>query len=241
MKLDFDNYTAKLKTEEIREDEEKHKRNQIKLQKATSELDNMTSSILECMDEFDGSKPNLLATEFSSAFACIYHFTSTSSCLISRLLPNIPMAASTLCSLYDADSILKNESKYLKAPDIKLSAEKPTHTYDLMSIFRKTPPPAPLTNDEGNSITTSPAILNLEDKNPPAKPPKMMSKLHCIANTSMDSTEASETSDDMLTPIRRMSLTKQKATFTINMGSVDDDDDNEEEVTTTSTNENSDI
>lgn len=235
MKLDFDNYTAKLKTDEIREDEEKHKRNQIKLQKATLELDNMTSSILECMDEFDGSKLNLLATEFSSAFACIYHFSSTSSCLISRLLPNIPMAASTLCSLYDADSILKNNAKYLKAPDIKSSSEKPAHNYDLMHFFRKTPPPAPSTINDANSTITASSIKNLDEKNPPAKPPKVISMLHIA-----EAVDATETSDDMLTPMRRMSISRQKATF--KMDSIDDDDINDEkDVTTTSTNENSEI
>ena len=223
LKLDFDNYTAKLKTEEIREDEEKHKRNQIKLQKATAELDNMTTSILECMDEFDGSKPNLLATEFASAFACIYHFTSTSSCLIARLLPNIPMAASTLCSLYDADNILKNDSKYFKPSENKSSQEKPSHTYDLMSIFnRKTPPP----HDDGNSSNSAANnSTSIGDCFPPEKPPKKMPSLNKLTIDPVETTETAEQPADS-TPMRRLTVTKQKATFRLN--SVDEYNDSDD-------------
>ena len=182
----------------------------------------MTTSILECMDEFDGSKPNLLATEFASAFACIYHFTSTSSCLIARLLPNIPMAASTLCSLYDADNILKNDSKYLKPSENKSSQEKPTHTYDLMSIFhRKTPPPS----DDGHSSNT--AVNNSTASEAPPKPPRISSlnKMTIDPVDTIDTTETEQTAD--ATPsMRRLMASKQKATFRLN--SVDEYDDSDD-------------
>ena len=179
----------------------------------------MTTSILECMDEFDGSKPNLLATEFASAFACIYHFTSTSSCLIARLLPNIPMAASTLCSLYDADNILKNDSKYLKPSENKSPQEKPTHTYDLMSIFhRKTPPPS----DDGHSSNT--AVNNSTALEAPLKPPRIPS-LNKLAIDPVDTTDTTEQTADS-TSMRRLMATKQKATFRLN--SVDEYDDSDD-------------
>jgi len=178
----------------------------------------MTTSILECMDEFDGSKPNLLATEFASAFACIYHFTSTSSCLIARLLPTIPMAASTLCSLYDADNILKNDSKYLKPSENK-SQEKPSHTYDLMSIFnRKTPPPS----DDGNSSNT--AVNNSTTLEAPPKPPRVPS-LNKLTIDPVDTTDPTEQKSDS-TPMRRLMVSKQKATFRLN--SVDEYDDSDD-------------
>ena len=111
----------------------------------------MTHLIFECMDEFDSSKPNLLSTEFASAFACIYHFTSTSSSMMAKLLAFIPMAASTLATLYEADSKADNNSNN-DVRSVRCSDKTPKeipNPYDFTNIFRRTPPPVP--SEDGNS------------------------------------------------------------------------------------------
>ena len=252
MKLDFDNYTAKLQTEEVREDEERHKRNQIKLQKATNELDNITQSIFECMDEFDSSKPNLLSTEFASAFACIYHFSSSSSCIMAKLLAFIPMAASTLATLYEADNASYNDVKNLKHPEKPL--KETVSPYDFTSIFRRTPPPIPSedVNSHSNSLLTSVMhTLSLEDNSSQSNAPIKENSIHHIKeetlvaskppekpvkNTSLLNTKASndnlqeldessstlDATETSPTRDRRSSLTKQKA-ITDMSADIDDD------------------
>jgi len=120
------------------------------------------------MDEFDSSKPNLLSTEFASAFACIYHFSSSSSCIMAKLLQLIPMAASTLASLYEADTISNNDLKSIKSPE-KPSRE-PSIPYDFTSIFRRnnaTPPPIPVEDGNTHSGLLASVIqsLSFDDSN----------------------------------------------------------------------------
>jgi len=206
------------------------------------------------MDEFDSSKPNLLSTEFASAFACIYHFSSSSSCIMAKLLQLIPMAASTLASLYEADNISNNDLKSIKCP------EKPSRepiSYDFTSIFRRnnvTPPPIPvedgnthsgllasviqsLSFDDSNSHSNVPLKenssnhikvepdLSSKDK-PPVKPIKMIKTSKDTLEEVDDATSSVDATEtkESSRP-RRISLTKQKAITDMSADLDDDLDD----------------
>jgi hypothetical protein len=131
------------------------------------------------MDEFDSSKPNLLSTEFASAFACIYHFSSSSSCIMAKLLAFIPMAASALATLYEADNASYNDVKNLKHPEKPL--KETVSPYDFTSIFRRTPPPIPSedVNSHSNSLLTSVMhTLSLEDNSSQSNAPLKENSIH---------------------------------------------------------------
>jgi hypothetical protein len=94
------------------------------------------------MEEFDSAMPNMLGNELTAIVASMYYYASSSSVLMSQLLPFLPQTASTLCLLSMATSSapLFQSPTLVESMEDKISAVPPTtgvpSLFDLHSLNR---------------------------------------------------------------------------------------------------------
>jgi len=103
MLLDFDSFRAKLEKEIAAGRDASHPssaKNLSKLDESSKRLFEVQQTIYALFDEFEAAKGVMLGAEFTSFMACYYHHYSSSTDIVSRLLPLLPQVSSTLSILH---------------------------------------------------------------------------------------------------------------------------------------------
>lgn len=97
--LDFDSYRAKIEKEHAAGRDSRHPmviKKALKLDEVAKQLHSLNSTILASFVEFEKARCVTMGPEFTSFMACFYHFSSYSTELSGKVLPDMPQVASSL-------------------------------------------------------------------------------------------------------------------------------------------------
>jgi hypothetical protein len=100
--LDYDFYKSKQQSE-LSNGKDLNHPNVIKithkLNEADKNLESITNIIVEVIDEVMSFRPKMLEPELAAMVACMQFFSTTTSSMLSQIVPLIPQSASTTCLL----------------------------------------------------------------------------------------------------------------------------------------------